>query len=87
MEDAIDTSQKNGWKNHEEVPEEKYRKAMIGLTSEITLLKEEIAMLEKSRYQLMNRIRELTDAPCCGEGPRAQKIKEMKENNDIPDLQ
>jgi len=62
MEDFIDTSQKDGWKNHEEVPEEKYRKAMVGLTSEITLLKEEIAMLESSRYQLMKRIKELTDA-------------------------
>ena len=66
MEDLIDTSEKNNWKNHEEVPEEKYRKAMIGLTSEVEMLKTEIAMLEKSRYDLMNRVRELTDTQCCG---------------------
>ena len=39
---------------------------MIGLTSEVGMLKTEIAMLEKSRYDLMNRVRELTDTQCCG---------------------
>lgn len=62
------------------------RRALLTTTSENTHLKENVADLEKQKYELMKRIKELTDAPCCGAGPRAQKVKQMKENNEVPNL-
>jgi len=76
-----------GWNNHENSELEQMRRALLTVTSENTLLKENVADLEKQKYELMKKIKELTDAPCCGAGPRAEKVKQMKENDEVPNLQ
>jgi hypothetical protein len=38
------------------------RRALLTVTSENTMLKENVAELEKHKYELLKRIKELTDA-------------------------
>ena len=65
---------------------EQMRKSFLALTSENTILKENIASLEKAKYEMMIRVKELTDAPCCGAGKRAKVKERMIGTHEIPDL-
>ena len=76
---AKDTS----WENSEV---EQMRRSFIALTSENTVLKENIAELEKAKYEMMIKVKELTEASCCGAGERAQVKERMIANNEIPNL-
>lgn len=50
-----------GWNNHENSELEQMRRALLTVTSENTHLKENVADLEKQKYDLIKRIKELTD--------------------------